>query len=153
LAPIESELPAQSLDLSHAQAQLLGRLRLRQPPLQHAAEDLQSVQLFGAHRQGSRIVHVGLQARHGGAKNPTFLMVRNPTFLHCVYSGKRGLKFLFPDHAKEPRPVDELWGLAEYADQARKTRYGDRDFGESQKNFCVSHLSPNESGFNRNRQR
>ena len=29
--------------------------------------------------------HVDLQARHGGAWKPTFLMVRSPTFLDCVY--------------------------------------------------------------------
>jgi hypothetical protein len=42
-------------------------MRLRQSPFQHAAENLQSVQFLGAHRQGSQFVHVDLQARHGGA--------------------------------------------------------------------------------------
>jgi hypothetical protein len=30
------------------------------------------------------------RGRDGGAKNPTFLMVRNPTFLHCVYIATAG---------------------------------------------------------------
>jgi hypothetical protein len=71
LASIDPELPAQSLDLSHAPAQLLSGQRLGQPPHQHAAEYIQKVQFFGAHRQGSQFVHVDLQTRHGGAWKPT----------------------------------------------------------------------------------
>ena len=84
LRAFEPELPAQPLDLAHAQAQLLGSLRLGQPALQHPPKNLQPIQLLAAHRQASRVVHAGPPGIHR-ARDPTLLMVRNPTFLHCVY--------------------------------------------------------------------
>jgi hypothetical protein len=61
----DAELPTQPFNLPDAQAELTRCLRLSQPALQHAAQNLQSVQLLGAHRQASRIVHVDLPTRHG----------------------------------------------------------------------------------------
>ena len=56
------------------------------PALQDAAQNLQPVQLLATHRQVPRVVHVGLPARHS-ARDPTFLMGRNPTFALCAYTG------------------------------------------------------------------
>ena len=60
-----------------ARAELIRRLPLRPPSLDHPAQHLEPIQLLRAHRQGSRTVHVGLPARHG-ARNPTFLLCREP---------------------------------------------------------------------------
>ena len=85
LGSFEPQCPAEAFDLAKADPQLLSRLSLRHPSLQDTAECLESVEFLAAHRQASPIVHVGPPARHGGAENPTFLMVRNPTFLNCSY--------------------------------------------------------------------
>jgi hypothetical protein len=62
---VHPECTAQSLDLTHAQVQSLGRLPLRQATLDNTTDDLQPVELFGTHRQVSRFPHVGLQDREG----------------------------------------------------------------------------------------
>jgi hypothetical protein len=58
-----AERLAQALDLTKAEAQPLRRAALRESPLQHAAQDLESIQLSGAHRQASRVAHAGLLSR------------------------------------------------------------------------------------------
>jgi len=126
--PIQSELPTQPFDLSHARAQLLGRLDLCQPPLQQAPKNLQSVQLSGTHRQGSLFVHVDLQARHNGAWKPTFLMVRNPTFLHCVYictTGNYGYDNPASNGAYSPRSRRPAWTTTRHRVASRSRQAGE----------------------------
>jgi len=60
---VRAEGTAASIDLPQPQPQLVRRHSLRQAALNDTAEDLQAVKLLGAHRQVSRIAHVGLQDR------------------------------------------------------------------------------------------
>lgn len=80
-----AQRPAQALDLTKAEAQPLRRAALREPPLQHAAQNLESVQILGAHRQGSHVAHAGRLSRLR-LQNPTFLLGRNPTFELGAYT-------------------------------------------------------------------